>query len=84
MAGECKYTIWKMTEGDLAGVEVAAAQIGWTPPGGGSPEYEFCCFCRSGFSEDLTATAVGRDDMHLFTTADVVTAFATGTDGTLR
>lgn len=77
VAGECKYTTREMTEGDLAGVEDAAAHIDWTPPDGGSPEYEYCCFCRSGFSEDLTATAAARDDVHLFTTADVVAALTT-------
>lgn len=73
-----------MTEGDLTGVEDEVPYIDWTPPGGDDPEYEYCCFCRSGFSEDLTTTAEDRDDVHLFTTEDVVTALTTGTDGGFR
>lgn len=81
VAGECKYTTRQMTEGDLAGVEDAAPHVDWTPPDGGDPEYEYCCFCRSGFSEDLWTTAEDRDDVHLFTTDEVVTALTTGCDG---
>lgn len=83
VAGECKYTTRKMNEGDLARVEDTAANIEWTPPGGGSPEYEYCCFCRSGFSDGLMETANDREDVHLFTTADVVDALTTDAGATL-
>ena len=84
VAGECKYTARQMTEGDLRSVEETAAHIDWTPPEGETPDHEYCCFCRSGFSDDLTAMAADRDEVHLFTTADVVAALTTETDGTLR
>jgi AAA+ ATPase superfamily predicted ATPase len=74
IAGECKYTTRKMTEGDLAAVENTAVQIDWTPPGGGTPNYEYCCFCRSGFSDDLTEIMRERSDVHLFTPDDIVAA----------
>ncbi|WP_338005575.1 hypothetical protein [Natronoglomus mannanivorans] len=35
-------------------------------------DLEYCCFSRSGFSEDLQAVESRRDDVHLFTVADVV------------
>lgn len=84
VAGECKYTSRQMTEGDLATVENAATQIDWTPPGGGTPDHEYCCFSRSGFSDDLETAAANRDDVYLFTTADIVAALTTKADSSLR
>lgn len=74
VAGECKYTTREMTEGDLADLERTATHVEWTPPNGGSPEYQYCCFCRSGFSDGLQQTADERDDISLFTPADIVEA----------
>lgn len=73
VAGECKYTSRKMTEGDLADLERNAAQIQWTPDGGGEPLVHYCCFCRSGFSDGLHAAADNRGDISLFTPDDIVT-----------
>lgn len=72
VAGECKYTTGSMTEGDLADLERAAAQVRWTPPDGDDVSYHYCCFCRSGFSDGLQRTARERDDVSLFTPSDVV------------
>ncbi|WP_435102448.1 ATP-binding protein [Halarchaeum sp. P4] len=72
VAGECKYTAREMHEGDLADLERSATQVDWTPPGGGEPNYHYCCFCRSGFSDGLRQTADERDDVSLFTPADIV------------
>lgn len=72
VAGECKYTSRKMTEGDLADLERSAAQVQWSPPAGADREYHYCCFCRSGFSGDLQQAAAERDDVSLFTPADIV------------
>lgn len=72
VAGECKYTTCEMTEGDLADLERTATQIEWTPPNGTSLAYHYCCFCRSGFSNGLQQTAAQRDDVSLFTPADIV------------
>ncbi|ELZ40032.1 ATPase (AAA+ superfamily) protein [Halorubrum californiense DSM 19288] len=72
VAGECKYTTREMHEGDLADLERGAAQVDWTPPAGGDPDYHYCCFCRSGFSEGLQQTAEARDDVSLFTPDDIV------------
>ena len=72
VAGECKYTTRKMTEGDLADLERSATEVQWTPPDGDSPEYHYCCFCRSGFSEGLEHVAADRDDLSLFTPDDIV------------
>lgn len=72
VAGECKYTTRKMTEGDLADLERGAAQVEWTPPNGNEVDYHYCCFCQSGFSDGLQQVAAERDDVSLFTPADIV------------
>ena len=72
VAGECKYTTREMTEGDLADLERSVSQVQWTPPGGTEREEHYCCFCRSGFSEDLQQVAADRDDVSLFTPNDIV------------
>lgn len=72
VAGECKYTSRQMTEGDLATLRRTAAAIEWTPPDGGEPTYQYCCFCRSGFSEGLTQLAENRADLRLFTPDEIV------------
>ncbi|EFW90190.1 ATPase [Haladaptatus paucihalophilus DX253] len=72
VAGECKYTSREMNEGDLADLERSAAQVRWTPENGTEPAYHYCCFCRSGFSDGLRATADERDDVSLFTPAEIV------------
>lgn len=75
VAGECKYTTRPMDEGDLADLERSTAQIRWTPPNGGESTPQYCCFCRSGFSEGLQQTAAERDDISLFTPTDIVNAY---------
>lgn len=77
VAGECKYTSRRMTEGDLARLERMAAAIEWTPPNGSEPAYQYCCFCRSGFSEDLTQLAENREDVRLFTPDEIVASLTT-------
>ena len=72
VAGECKYTSQEMTEGDLADLERSVAQVQWTPPEGTDREELYCCFSRSGFSDDLQQIAANRDDVLLFTPHDIV------------
>jgi hypothetical protein len=61
-----------MTEGDLADLERSVSQIPWSQPTGSDREEHYCCFCRSGFSDDLQQVAAERDDLSLFTPSDVV------------
>jgi len=72
VAGECKYTTREMHEGDLADLERSASQVDWTPPNGGNPDYHYCCFCRSGFSDGLRQAADERAAVSLFTPADII------------
>ncbi|WP_436345262.1 ATP-binding protein [Natronorubrum sp. FCH18a] len=73
VAGECKYTTREMTKSDLTALERRTAQVRWTPPEGTELTHHYCCFCRSGFSEELRTVAEDRDDISLFTPADIVT-----------
>ena len=61
-----------MTEGDLADLERSVSQVQWTPPGSTDRAVQYCCFCRSGFSENLQQTGTDRDDVSLFTPSDIV------------
>lgn len=76
VAGECKYTTRKMTEGDLTDIERSTTHVQWSPPAGTEREHHYCCFCRSGFSDDLQQAAADRDDVSLFTPEDVVASFS--------
>lgn len=72
IAGECKYTTRAMTAADLADLERSAAEIQWTSPTDGEPTVRYCCFSRSGFSDGLRALEKDRDDVLLFTLAEVI------------
>ena len=61
-----------MTEGDLADLERTTKEVQWTPDTGADPTYHYCCFCRSGFSDGLQSAAVDRDNLSLFTPADII------------
>jgi AAA+ ATPase superfamily predicted ATPase len=78
VAGECKYTSREMTEGDLADLERTASEVQWTPSNESEQTEQYCCFCRSGFSDGLHQVAAERDDVLLFTPSDIVPA---GIDG---
>lgn len=72
VAGECKYTSREMTEGDLADLERTVSQMQWTPSTGTDREERYCCFSRSGFSDDLQQVAADREDVSLFRPSDIV------------
>ena len=72
VAGECKYTSREMTEGDLADLKRSTAQVQWTPADGADRKEQYCCFCRSGFSDDLQKIASNHDDVSLFKPIDIV------------
>ncbi|MFB6178604.1 MAG: ATP-binding protein [Halorientalis sp.] len=72
VAGECKYTSREMTEGDLADLERTASEVQWSPSNESDRTEQYCCFCRSGFSDGLQQVAAERDDVSLFTSDDIV------------
>lgn len=72
VAGECKYTSRPMTQSDLESLERVADEVRWNPPNGKEKRYVYCCFSRSGFTDDLVEVAEGRGDVELFDVADVI------------
>lgn len=75
VAGECKFTGQPMGYDVLNALESDVEDIRWTPRGGGDVAHEFCLFSRSGFNRSLIEAAQERDDLRLFSTEAVVTAF---------
>jgi hypothetical protein len=67
-----------MIEGDLADLEWTTSEAQWTPANESDRTEQYCCFCRSGFSDGLQQVAAERDDLSLFTPSDIVSG---GIDG---
>jgi len=74
VAGESKFTARPMHPGHLDELVQRAERIEWTPPTGQAVTREYCLFSRSGFTDALTDTTQTRDDVHLFSVSDVITA----------
>lgn len=72
VAGECEYTNREMTEGDLADLERTASEVQWSPSNESDRMEQYCCFCRSEFSDGLQQVAAERDDVSLFTPSEIV------------
>lgn len=74
IGGEAKFTGNQMHQRHLDDVEQRTARIDWRPPNEAGVARHHCLFSRSGFTDALEAIADTRDDVHLFTVADVITA----------
>jgi AAA+ ATPase superfamily predicted ATPase len=70
VAGECKFTSSPVSEGVLADLERTTEQVQWSDePADG--DTQFVLFSRSGYTTDLENRARSRDDLSLFTVADL-------------
>lgn len=80
VVGECKFTARPVHRGDLANLESTSEHIQWR---GEPPDQRHAAlFSRAGFDDDLRQEAEDREDVHLWTVADVVEALgARGPDG---
>jgi hypothetical protein len=74
IGGESKFTASPMHPGHLDDVETRTERIERTPPNESEVLREYCLFSRAGFTDALEKTARHRDDVHLFSVADIVTA----------
>lgn len=74
IGGESKFTASPMHPGHLDDVETRTERIEWTPPNEPDVTRQYCLFSQSGFTDALEETAQTRDDVQLFSVADVVTA----------
>ncbi|MFC6974791.1 ATP-binding protein [Halomicroarcula sp. GCM10025709] len=72
VAGECKFTSKPVSEGILANLERTASNVRWSKePADGTTLYVL--FSRSGYTEDLTDVADGRDDVRLVELSELLT-----------
>ena len=74
IGGESKFTASPMHPGHLDDVETRTERVEWTPPNEPEVTRQYCLFSRSGFTDALEETVETRDDVHLFSVADAVTA----------
>jgi hypothetical protein len=71
VVGECKFTNAPLDYSALASLEDHAAEIRWTPPGGGDVDIEYALFARSGATRSVREAVAERDDLRLFGLEDV-------------
>jgi len=72
LLGECKWTNTPVGRGILADLEELEEEVRWH---GTDRTVVYTLFAREGFTESLKADASDRDDLHLFTPADVLKLF---------
>jgi hypothetical protein len=71
VVGECKFTNAPLDYSALASLEDHAAEIRWTPLGGGDPDIEYALFARSGATRSVREAVAERGDLQLFGLEDV-------------
>ena len=71
VAGECKFTSSAVGDGELADLERTTAQVRWSEEPAES-HTRYVLFSRSGFTDDLRATARERADLFLYGLEDVL------------
>lgn len=72
LVGEVKFTSQPVGYSVLSRLREEAQHIDWTPPAGGTPEYEYALFSRSGFKQSVQEAATEDDTLRLFTLEEVV------------
>lgn len=66
VAGGCPDTNRTTIEGDLTDVERTVSPVQWAPSSEIHREEEYCCFFRSGFTDELQTMLTDRHDGSLF------------------
>jgi AAA+ ATPase superfamily predicted ATPase len=72
VAGECKFTSKRVSEGVLADLERTTSEVRWSE-GPADGETLYVLFSRSGYTNDLEHAADTRDDVRLFDLSDLIT-----------
>lgn len=70
VAGECKFTSSPVSEGVLADLERTTEQVQWSQKPADA-DTQYVLFSRSGYTTDVENQARSRDDLSLFTVADL-------------
>lgn len=77
VAGECKFTNSPVGYDLLNSLEEDVEEIRWSPTSD-EVDYQYCLFSRSGFRQSVLEAENEREDLRLFTVADVVEALPGG------
>jgi len=72
--GECKFQQSPLGYDAFLRLRSHADELRWTPDDGSERIEQYALFSRSGFKSSVEETAAERDDLHLFTVADIVEA----------
>jgi AAA+ ATPase superfamily predicted ATPase len=70
VAGECKFTSSPVSENVLADLERTTEQVQWSQEPADA-DTQYVLFSRSGYTTDVENQARSRDDLSLFTVADL-------------
>ena len=72
VVGECKFQQLPLGYDALSRLQSHTDELRWTPQDGSDRVVEYALFSRSGFEPSVEEAATQRDDLRLFTVADVV------------
>lgn len=72
LLGECKWTTSPVSTGLFRELEALEPDVRWH---GTDRTVKYALFSRSGFTEDLVDLAGHRDDLYLYTSTEIMTAF---------
>jgi AAA+ ATPase superfamily predicted ATPase len=74
--GECKFQQSPLGYDAFSKLQSHADELRWTPDDGNERIEQYALFSRSGFKPSVEETAAERDDLRLFTVADIVEALS--------
>jgi len=74
IAGECKFQSSPLGYDAFSKLRDHVDELRWTPSNGGERDVQYALFSRSGFRASVEEEASDRDDLRLFSAAEVVDA----------
>ncbi|WP_323677045.1 ATP-binding protein [Halorubellus sp. PRR65] len=75
VVGECKFQQSPLGYDALSKLQDHVEELRWTPEDGSSRAEQYALFSRNGFKQSVEEEAADRDDLRLFTVADVVDSY---------
>ncbi|MFC4407944.1 ATP-binding protein [Haloarchaeobius iranensis] len=75
VVGECKFQQSPLGYDALSKLQDHVEELRWTPEDGSSRAEQYALFSRNGFKPSVEEEAADRDDLRLFTVADVVDSY---------
>ena len=77
IVGECKFQQSPLGYDAFSKLQRHVEELRWTPGDGNDRVEKYALFSRSGFKPSIEEAATERDDLQLFTVADIVEAVST-------